>query len=75
MDTDLTQAGVDAPGCITIDCGTCVMRNTPTCDDCVVTFLCEREPDEAVLLDLSELQALRRLAQAGLAPGLRHTTR
>ena len=50
-----------------------VMRETSACDDCVVTVLCEREPNEAVLLDLSELQALRRLAQAGLAPGLRHT--
>lgn len=61
-------------GTITIDCGTCVMRHTATCDECVVTFLCEREPSEAVLLDLSELQALRRLAQAGLAPSLRHTS-
>ena len=65
--------GPDAPGSITIDCATCVMRETSACDDCVVTFLCEREPNEAVLLDLSELQALRRLAQAVLAPGLRHT--
>jgi hypothetical protein len=65
----------DDPGTISIDCATCVMRNTATCDDCVVTFLCEREPTDAVLLDLSEVQALRRLAQAGLAPGLRHTQR
>ena len=57
---------------ITIDCATCVMRDTPTCDDCVVTFLCERDPSEAVLLDLAEMQALRRLARAGLAPALRH---
>ena len=70
---DDVAGGPDAPGTITIDCATCVMRETATCDDCVVTFLCEREPTEAVLLDLSELQALRRLAQAGLAPGLRHT--
>lgn len=61
-------------GTITIDCATCVMRHTATCDDCVVTFLCERDPSEAVLLDLSELQALRRLAHAGLAPSLRHTS-
>ena len=40
-----------------------------------VTFLCDREPTEAVLLDLAEVQALRRLAQAGLAPRLRHTVR
>jgi hypothetical protein len=75
VDTDLYDQGAETPGCITIDCATCVMRDTPTCHDCVVTFLCDREPDEAVLLDLSELQALRRLAQAGLAPGLRHTPR
>ena len=48
------------------------MRDTAACDDCVVTFLCEREPTEAILLDLAEMQALRRLARAGLAPGLRH---
>jgi len=60
---------------ITIDCDTCVMQGTDTCTDCVVTFLCEREPSEAVLLDLSELRALHRLADAGLAPRLRHRTR
>jgi hypothetical protein len=60
---------------ITIDCDTCVMRDTPTCADCVVTFLCDRDPTDAVLLDLGELAALRRLADAGLAPRLRHTAR
>jgi hypothetical protein len=40
-----------------------------------VTFLCDREPTDAVLLDLTERQALRRLAQAGLAPRLRHVGR
>jgi hypothetical protein len=58
---------------ITIDCATCVMRWSSACADCVVTFLCERQPTEAVLLDLAEAQALRRLADAGLAPGLRHS--
>jgi hypothetical protein len=60
---------------ITIDCATCVMRDTPTCADCVVTFLCERDPTDAVVLDLNEAAALRRLADAGLAPHLRHTLR
>jgi hypothetical protein len=64
-----------ATGTITIDCASCVMRDTPTCGDCVVTFLCDREPTDAVLLDLTERQALRRLAQAGLAPRLRHVGR
>jgi hypothetical protein len=68
---------IDPPagGTITIDCASCAMRDTPTCADCVVTFLCDREPTEAVLLDLTERQALRRLAQAGLAPRLRHVGR
>jgi hypothetical protein len=61
-----------ASATITIDCATCVMRETAACDDCVVTFLCDRDPTDAVLLDLAERQALRRLAQAGLAPRLRH---
>ena len=57
-----------------IDCGTCCMRETSACEDCVVTFLCDREPDDAVVLDVSELRALRELHQAGLAPALRHRT-
>ena len=42
-----------------IDCATCCMRDTSACDDCVVTFLCEREPDDAVVLDVEELRAHR----------------
>jgi hypothetical protein len=60
---------------ITIDCDICTMRNTEVCAECVVTFLCDREPNEAVLLDLDEVRALRRLADAGLAPRLRHRPR
>ena len=65
--TDLHLVDQPVPGTITIDCASCVMRDTPTCEDCVVTFLCDREP--------TERQALRRLAQAGLAPSLRHVGR
>jgi len=72
---DAHLADPSATGTITIDCATCVMRETPTCEDCVVTFLCDREPTDAVLLDMTERQALRRLAQAGLAPRLRHVGR
>lgn len=59
----------------TISCDDCTMRATPACDDCVVTFLCEREPDDAVTIDLAEEQAVRRLANAGLVPRLRHQPR
>ena len=57
---------------VTIDCDCCRMQDTPTCDDCVVTFLLGREPDEAVIIDVNEVRALRRLAEAGLVPELRH---
>ena len=73
--TDLHLVDPAATDTITIDCASCVMRDTPTCEDCVVTFLCDREPTEAVVLDLTDRQALRRLAQAGLAPRLRHVGR
>jgi hypothetical protein len=58
-----------------ISCDTCVMAATSACDDCVVTFLCRREPDDAVVLDADEFRALRTLRSAGLAPPLRHQAR
>lgn len=60
---------------ITISCDDCTMQGTPACDDCVVTFLCGREPDEAVIIDAAEARAVRMLAAAGLVPDLRHTKR
>jgi len=56
----------------TISCDDCTMQATPACDDCVVTFLCGREPDDAVTIDLAEERAVRLLADAGLVPRLRH---
>jgi len=57
---------------ITIDCDDCTMQHTATCADCVVTFLCDRPQGAAVVLELAEARALRVLADAGLAPALRH---
>ena len=51
------------------------MEGTSACGDCVVTFLCDREPGDAVVIDVVEARALRVLEQHGLAPGLRHTRR
>lgn len=48
------------------------MRQTEVCDDCVVTFICDREPDDAVVIDVAEARAVRLLADAGLIPRLRH---
>ncbi len=54
-----------------IDCDTCSMRLTQACDDCVVTFLCDRD-EQAVVFDLAEQRAVRWFAQAGMTPMLRH---
>lgn len=51
-----------------ISCDDCSARHTNACDDCVVTFICSRDADDAVVLDLDEERALRRLAASGLVP-------
>lgn len=60
---------------LTIDCDDCRFQNTDACDDCVVSFICGREPDDAVIIDAAERRAVRLLADAGLLPGLRHERR
>lgn len=60
---------------LVIDCAVCVMRDSPVCADCVVTFLCEHEPGTAVVIDAEEERAVRLLSGAGLAPRLRHRLR
>ncbi len=57
---------------LTIDCDECVMRHTSACDDCVVTFVVDRQPGEALVIDVEEERAVRMLARAGLVPRLRH---
>jgi hypothetical protein len=58
-----------------IDCDECLMQDTSTCDDCIVTFICSREPDDALVIDVAEERALRLLSVAGLVPELRHVRR
>ena len=58
-----------------ISCDNCVGQGTAACGDCVVTFLCERSPSGGVVVDAAEVQALRILQHAGLAPALRHERR
>jgi hypothetical protein len=62
-------------GYLRIDCDECVMQHTDACDDCLVSFICSRQPDEAVVVDVAEVRALRLLSHAGLVPGLRHVRR
>ncbi len=58
-----------------ISCDDCTMQHSDHCSDCVVTFICEREPDDAVVIDAEEARALRLLIGAGLVPELRHAKR
>lgn len=60
---------------LTIDCSSCARQDTPSCDDCVVMFITSREPGEAVVIDVAEFAAMRRLQDAGLVPGLQHQER
>ena len=59
----------------TIDCEQCALQDTDACEDCVVSFLLEREPDDAVVIDADEARAMRMLERAGLVPSLRFSER
>ena len=58
----------DAEG-LTIDCGCCALQGTSVCRGCLVTFVLDREPGDAVIIDVEEARALRVLTRAGLVPG------
>lgn len=65
----------ESEGGLSIDCDRCTVRHTGACDDCVVSFLLEREPDDAVVIDADEARAMRMLERAGLVPSLRFNSR
>lgn len=71
----MTNHDETADAVLRIDCDDCLLQNTSSCDDCVVTFLCDHPRGHAVTIDLAEERALRMMADAGLAPGLRHVRR
>lgn len=62
-------------GELRIDCSSCVHESTPTCDDCVVSYLLSRDPEDAIVIDAEEARAIRLLERAGLVPTLRHERR
>ena len=62
----------DGRSVLRIDCADCAHQHTDVCTDCLVTFLCEREDDGAVVVPISEIRAVRMLQDAGLAPHIRH---
>ena len=62
----------ERPDVLTIDCDACAMQGTDACDDCVVSFVVRRDPQDALVIDVQEARAVRLLAGAGLVPRLRH---
>jgi len=68
-------AGTDTDGAFTIDCAECAHRHSDVCDDCVVSFIVGREPEDALVVDADEARAVRLLERAGLVPGVRHEAR
>jgi hypothetical protein len=64
-----------AGGAFTIDCADCAHRCTAVCDDCVVSFIVGRAPEDALVVDADEARAVRLLERAGLVPGVRHEAR
>lgn len=57
---------------LTISCDTCSHQGSAHCEDCLVTYLCDRPANTAVVLDLAEERAVRLLAEAGLVPTIEH---
>lgn len=66
MDHELSE-GADEAG-LTIDCGCCALQGTAACRGCLVSFVLDREPGDAVIIDVDEARALRVLTRAGLIP-------
>jgi hypothetical protein len=57
---------------LVISCDTCTNQRSSHCADCLVTHLCDRPMNDAVVLDLAEERAVRLLARAGLVPEIAH---
>jgi hypothetical protein len=66
-----TDATEDDGVAVTIECDRCVRRDTSACAGCLVSFVLDREPGDAVIIDANEARALRVLSDAGLVPASR----
>ena len=53
---------------ITISCEDCSRQSTAACNGCLVSFILDRSPGDAVVFDVEEARALRVLNGAGLVP-------
>ena len=60
---------------LTIDCFECQLQHSDACQDCLVSFVIDRDPKDALVLDVEEERAVRMLEKAGLLPRLRFAER
>lgn len=44
---------------LTIDCDRCTLQHTDACRGCLVSFVLDREPGDAIIIDADEARALR----------------
>jgi hypothetical protein len=58
-----------------ISCNDCVRYQSEHCSDCLVTFICDRQPGDALVIDASEAIAVRMLSRAGLVSDLKYVHR
>ncbi len=70
--SDSISTSIEDREAVTIDCDTCVMKDTDACSDCIVTYICDRPTESAVVVNLADFRAMKALAEAGLVPELRH---
>ena len=70
-----SEQDIEHDAVLRIDCAECVLENTDACADCVVTWLVDHGDHGVVVVDLSEVRALRALQHGGLVPELRHRRR
>jgi hypothetical protein len=66
------RPGVPPMESLVISCDDCAMQHTDACADCLVSFVLNREPGDAVVIDAEEARAVRMLTKVGLVPGPRH---
>lgn len=57
---------------LSISCDDCSMASTGCCEGCVVSFICGRDPEDAVVIDAAQARAMRVLGVVGLVPPLLH---
>jgi hypothetical protein len=60
---------------LTISCDDCEFQGGDACSDCVVSFILDHDPSDALVIDAAEARAVRLLAGAGLVPEIRHRRR